>query len=213
MADADREFALRGDFGLHRDDQVLLVALAEGHDHAFDLLVARYGQRVQSYVYQIVRDAAWAEDLTQEVFVKVFRKIGTHDPEFSFAVWLFRIARNESLSFVRRKSVQVRAMELLRAGCDAMAGFVPRRAPRGPLAELELGELTARLDAAIATLPEGQRSVFVLREHQGMSYLEIAEIVGCPSKTVSTRLARARAHLREQLADYFDEPTRLGGGR
>ncbi|MCP3916791.1 MAG: sigma-70 family RNA polymerase sigma factor [bacterium] len=187
-------------------DEVVLAAVAAGKPHAFDVLVARWGPRVAAYLRHVVGEPAWVEDLTQEVFVKVHDHLHERESGASFAVWLFRIARNTALDFERRRQLHVRALESARKGRGPLARLLVQRRPPTPLAMLESREFSVALELALAELPEPQRTVFLLREHEGLSYEEIAAVVGCPAKTVSTRLARARTCLRKQLAAYLEGP-------
>lgn len=178
-------------------DEVLLAALAAGRGHAFDVLVARHASRVQTFLRHLLGDAGAAEDLTQDVFVKVYEKHATRAAEQRFHVWLFRVARNIALDHLRHRRVHTRAL-------DVVAG-IARRAPETPPDALLGAELAAAVARGIARLPEPQRAVFLLREREELSYEEIGEVVGCAPKTVSTRLARARAKLRELLSEHGEE--------
>ncbi len=184
-------------------DEVLLRALADGRGHAFDLLVARHGPGVRTYLGHLVRDRALAEDLTQEVFLKVFTRLETREQGRSFVVWLLRIARNEALDHLRRRGMHQRLVASVRAGVGRLARVVHRQ-PARPEEELAHGELLVALDRALVELPESQRSAFLLREQDGLSYEEIAAVMDCSPKTVSTRLHRARRALREILAEHLE---------
>jgi len=184
-------------------DEHLLASAASGNPHAFDLLVARWGRRVHSFLAQMLGEDGWSEDLTQDVFVTVHRELTRRDPQRSFSVWLFRIAHNAALDHLRRRRLQRRTLELFRAGLGPLARTITRRANRSPLAELEREELEAQLARAIGALGHEQRVVFLLREREELSYEEIAAVLGCNPKTVSSRLARARAQLRELLGPYL----------
>jgi len=187
-------------------DDVVIAAVAAGKPHAFDVLVARWGPRVGAYLRHVVGEPAWVDDLTQEVFVKVHDHLHEREPNASFAVWLFRIARNTALDFERRRRLHARTLESAGKGRGPLARLLARRRPPTPLAELESREFAVALELALAELPEPQRTVFLLREREELAYEEIAAVVGCPAKTVSTRLARARAYLRRRLAGFLEGP-------
>ncbi|MEM9379130.1 MAG: sigma-70 family RNA polymerase sigma factor [Planctomycetota bacterium] len=189
-------------------DDVLLRALADGREHAFDVLVARHGARVRTFLGHLVRDAAAADDLTQEVFLTVLTRAHARDRtetrDRSFQVWLMRVARNEAIDLLRRRGLHARLVARVREG----VGRVARRlasSPARPEDEVAHGELLGALEEGLAELPEPQRSVFLLREMEGMSYEEIGDVLECSPKTVSSRLHRARAALRERLADHREE--------
>lgn len=192
-------------------DEDVLAAVAAGRPHAFDVLVARYGARVQTFLRHRVGDAAWAEDLAQEVFVKVFRHLDRREPGGSFPVWLFAIARNVALDHLRRRTLQRRVLDAAARGDGPLARAMRRVRSLRPDEELATGELASALEDALAELPGEQREVFLLREREGLRYGEIAAVVGCGPKTVSTRLARARARLREDLGDHVCGAAPPGG--
>ncbi|MEM1453091.1 MAG: sigma-70 family RNA polymerase sigma factor [Planctomycetota bacterium] len=185
-------------------DDVLVRALADGRAHAFDVLVARHGPRVRTFLGHLVRDAAAADDLTQEVFLTVLTRAQTRDPGRSFQVWLMRVARNEGLDLLRRRSLHARLVARVRTGVGRVARRLAASPPR-PEEEVAHDELLGALREGLARLPEPQRSVFLLREVEGMSYEEIGEVLDCSPKTVSSRLHRARAALRESLAGHREQ--------
>jgi RNA polymerase sigma-70 factor (ECF subfamily) len=201
--------ALPFDFdALH--DAELMQLLVHGEDRALMPLVDRYGSRVRTYLGHVTRDGSWADDLTQEVFVRVFESATTFDPRFAFQVWIFRIARNLAVDLLRRQSTQrklVDAMEERVAEGERQA--IRSRAASSPLQGLVDVEFAEHFERALKRLPEIFRTVFVLREVEGLAYEEIAEVVDASPKTVSTRLHRARLQLRKLLAPYLD-PFREG---
>lgn len=192
-------------------DELLLAAAAAGQAHAFDLLVARWGRRVHSFLAQMLGQDGWSEDLTQDVFVRVHRELARRRSDASFAVWLFRIAHNAALDHLRRRRLQRRTVELFQRGLGPLARTARRQPPSTPLAELEHEELENALRVAIAALPADRRAVFLLREREELSYEEIGAVLGCAPKTVSSRLARARAELREALRPYVHGEAEAGG--
>ena len=186
-------------------DAALMECLTRGDEVALDEVIQRWGARVRTYLGHLVRDASWADDLTQEVFVRVFERASTYNPAWSFSVWLFRIARNLCVDLMRREDVHHRAMDSIREGRTAPEGTAPTASQsRSPLSHLQDAELHQQYQQALERLPEAFRSVFVLKEMEGLSYEEIAEVVGAPVKTVSSRLHRARTQLRKQLTRYLD---------
>lgn len=122
----------------------------------------------------------------------------------NFAVWIFRVARNLALDHLRRGKVQERALDGVASAWEGPTS--PRHLSRTPERQLESVEFGRELERALRSLPEDMRSVFLLREREGLSYGQIAEVIGVPSKTVSTRLHRARAKLRGELAPYLGRP-------
>lgn len=187
------------------NDAELMELLVHGEDRALMPLVDRYGGRVRTYLGHITRDGSWADDLTQEVFVRVFESAASFDPRFAFQVWIFRIARNLSVDLLRRQSTQKKMKEALTEQAqEGERQALHRHASTSPLQGLVDVEFAEHFERALKRLPEIFRSVFVLREVEGLAYEEIAEVVGATPKTVSTRLHRARLQLRKLLAPYLD---------
>jgi len=183
-------------------DAALFQAFSDGRSHAFDVLVARYGDRVRAYIGQLVPDFAAADDLAQNVFVKLLRRaqagspLCAADPEL--IVWLLRVARNECIDHARGRAVHRRLLDAVRSGVGRYALRL-RRTPPPPDRSMEQAEFLGRFRRALAELPESQLSTFLLRERDGLTYEEIAAVMECSPKTVSTRLHRARMTLRELL--------------
>ncbi len=178
-------------------DEDLVERIARGQRHAFDLLVTRYGSRLQSFLRHLLSDRTTAEDLTQEVLLKVLLHAGSRDPRSRFSVWLFCVARREAVDHLRRRKLHTRLLSVLRGGFEELARGL------APSSRLESDEFRRDYERALKRLPADQREVFLLRERAGMNYEEIGEVVGAPAKTVSTRLFRARTRLRELLQHHL----------
>lgn len=191
-------------------DAELMQLLVHGDDRALLPLIDRYGSRVRTYLGHVTRDGSWADDLTQEVFVRVFESATTFDPRFAFQVWVFRIARNLAVDLLRRQSTQRKLRDTLEErAAESERQAIRRRAASSPLQGLVEVEFAEHFERALKRLPEIFRTVFVLREVEGLAYEEIAEVVDASPKTVSTRLHRARLQLRRLLSPYLD-PFREG---
>jgi RNA polymerase sigma-70 factor (ECF subfamily) len=188
-------------------DEDLLDRVARGQHHAFDLIVARYGARLHGFLRHLLTDADEAEDVAQDVLVKVLLHSGDRDPSIRFAVWLFCIARREALDHLRRRRSRARIVAAIAAIGSGMSSFLRSLSPsRG----LEADEFRRDLEHAISRLPPEQREVFLLREREGLEYDEIADVLEIPAKTVSTRLFRARERLREALRRHLDGGSTAG---
>lgn len=185
-------------------DEALVDRVAAGDERAFTRLVDRWGARVRDYLARVAGDADAADDLLQEVLVSTFRSAAARDRSQPFRVWLFCIARNAALSHLRKRAALGRLLGTLAAAPRTLLARFGRRADVPPPDALIAGEFEQAFAAALATLPEEFRTAFLLREREELSYEEIASIVGVPAKTVSTRLVRARAKLRCELAGWFD---------
>jgi len=186
-------------------DERLVAAHRAGRAHAFDLLVARHGARVRAYARRVLDgDEAAADDVTQDAFLALLERPPAPEPGAGFIVWLLRVTRNGALDHMRRRGRIDRLKARVRERLEALARRPGSGAEAAPPSVLAHEELARAFDEAVAELPEPRRSVFLLREVEGLSYEEIGEVVGCAPKTVSTRLARARAALRERLAEHAE---------
>jgi RNA polymerase sigma-70 factor (ECF subfamily) len=191
-----------------RKDDELIAAFKDGDHSAFQDLVLRYEQRVYNHCLRMVNDEVESYDLTQEVFLKVFRKIKNYEHTYAFYTWLYRITVNCCIDYLRRKRRHIQGVSLTSAGTDESgesgreqdipdSSFVPDDV----LLNRELDQVLHR---AIGQLSEKLRAIIILKEVEGFSYEEIAEVLGCSRGTVKSRLFRARERLKELLADYVN---------
>ncbi|MFM9961933.1 MAG: RNA polymerase sigma factor [Planctomycetaceae bacterium] len=177
-------------------DRTLIERVLAGDVEAFRELVERHQRRVFGFVRNLVRHAPDAEDLVQEVFVAVFRKLDSFDAERSqFSTWLLTIARNQCLNHLKRSSLPT----------SFPSEFDVEARTARPLDAVLSRELHARLDAALDLLPLEQRTAFVLAEIQELPYAEIAIIEEVELGTIKSRVSRAKQRLREVLSDL--DPT------
>jgi len=176
---------------LGRSDNQLAQAARDGDDAAFDSLLHRYRQPVLNFVYRLLNDATEAEDVAQDVFVRAYRHLADYDPNRQFSTWLFALARNATIDRLRYRQ---------RHPTEPLEDTVAASPARGPAEEVQSSELGAAIAAAIATLPEDQRTAIVLAEYHDQSHAAIAAVMGCSEKSVESRLYRAKATLREKLA-------------
>lgn len=191
------------------DDSALIAGILEGSDEAYRILVERYQDRVFRLLSRFTRDRMEAEDLAQEVFVKVFRKLHTFQQDSSFYTWLYRIATNTATDHLaRRKRRRLHLVE------DVTVLDGDETSERGgaaePLLEQEMREVTREV---LMGLPEKYRTILVLREYEDLSYTAIAEVLGCSIGTVESRLFRARKRFKEALErKHPDLVPQLRGG-
>ena len=172
-----------------------------GDTAAFDDLVTRYQDRVFNMSYRMLGNREDAMDVSQEVFVTVFRSIGRFQERARFGTWLYRITVNRCRDELRRRgSVKHTRPGSLNAGdIDPAAGV-----GAGPVEQASARELQALLERAIAELPEDVREVMLLRDTEDLAYEEIAAIVEVPVGTVRSRLNRARTLLKQRLAPSLE---------
>jgi RNA polymerase sigma-70 factor (ECF subfamily) len=185
-------------------DQQLVVRVQKGDKSAFDLLVRKYQHRIAKLVSRYVSDRAEVEDVTQEAFIKAFRAIKGFRGESAFYTWLYRIAINTAKNYLvalgrRPPSADIEAEEA--EASDAGIGMRDIATPERQLLAEEIGRTVERVMAA---LPEDLRTALTLREIDGLSYEEIAEIMDCPIGTVRSRIFRAREAIDEALRPLLE---------
>lgn len=177
-------------------DEQLVEAFQAGDVSAFDLLVSRWDRKIQGAVYRVVGQSEDVRDIAQEAFLKAYRALPLFKREAKFSSWLYQIALNLCRDRLRRRrrSLAEVSLDLLSENGD------PPLAP-GPSAMdlVEAREISQTVGAAVWALPEEQREVIVLKEYQGLTFQEIADVLGLPVSTVKTRLYRGLGLLRECL--------------
>ena len=191
-------------------DEVLLQAYRAGDVRAFERLVARYEKPIWNFLRRFVADAATAEDLLQEVFLRVVKSADEWRGAAKFSTWLFTIARNLTVDQSRR-AVHRNAASLdgpAHAGSDSTATLHDRLpSPDRRADDLASDrETKRRIDEAVATLPAEQREVFLMREVMEMPFAEIATAVGASEPTVKSRMRYALEKLRAALVELGGEP-------
>jgi RNA polymerase sigma-70 factor (ECF subfamily) len=196
----------------HRDrsqpsDAELATQAAAGSADAFHDLVRRFERPVLSLIARMVRDPSVAEDLAQETFVKAFRYLDRYDPQRKLASWLFKIAHNTSLDYLRRHRPETVALEV--GGDEDEEGLevLAASAAESPQRRLESVEVLAGLEEALATLTPRYREILLLRFREGLAYQEIADVIGVPMGTMKIQLFRARKQLGRALVELgFEIP-------
>jgi RNA polymerase sigma-70 factor (ECF subfamily) len=164
---------------------------------AFESLVRKYQHRVYALCRRLTGAHQSADDLAQETFVKAYFALSRFDPQWPLYPWLRRIAVNAGLNYLKARGRE-RPLEEASPGGRRTPAAAPGDDPQE---ELERAEFQERLDRAVESLPADQKSVFVLRLHESLSYEEIARALDLPLGTVMSRLNRARQKLRALLAD------------
>ncbi len=174
-----------------------------GDREAFGYLVERHKDIVYAVAYRFAKDPDLALDLSQNAFIRAYRGIKSFRGKSSFSTWLYRIAMNTCIDYTRKKARSVDSLAVPEEVAE-YAGSEPIVAslPREPGADALSSELGEQIQKAIDLLPEYHKSVFVLYEIEGLSYKEIADVVGCSIGTVMSRLHYARKKLRSMLAPY-----------
>ena len=185
-----------------RSDVQLMLDVKAGDDASFDLLLQKYRTPLVNFLYRMVRDTATAEDLAQEVFLRVYRARKQYSPSAKFTTWLFRIATNLALNSVRDNRHRLKDVSI-----DAASSPDEDAAPMQlPAPEMRIDEHMIERDRAdyirkvISGLPEKQRVAVLLHKYEEMDYAEIARILECSESALKSLLFRAYETLRVQLA-------------
>jgi RNA polymerase sigma-70 factor (ECF subfamily) len=188
------------------DDSAVVTAFLGGEERAFSELVTRYQTRLLNFVYRTIGDREKAEDLVQEVFIRVYRHLHRFDRSKKFSTWVYTIASNLAKNELRNRSrnplVLFQTVQKNFQDEDRPLQFEdPNSRPDDMYRKRHLREI---VEESVAKLPEHHRNVFILRELEGKSYEEIAEITDCNLGTVKSRLNRARNSFAEIIAPYVD---------
>jgi RNA polymerase sigma-70 factor (ECF subfamily) len=174
-----------------------------GSQEAFRALVVRFERPIFSLLVRMVQDAATAEDLAQEVFVKAFRRLDSYDPQWKLSSWLFKIAHNTAIDSLRRGGVDTVPLdgEGEDEGRGSLAAVLADGSVESPDLAVARHDLGRGLEAAIGRLRPEYRSAVVMFYVHGASYQEICEATGQPLGTVKTNLHRARKELAQTMTD------------
>lgn len=180
-----------------RSDEELVEACQAGESSAFDVLVARWEDKIRGAAYRLLGSEEEARDATQEAFLKAYRGLPAFKQEARFSSWLYQIAINLCRDRLRRRKGRMMvSLEALEEGGPVIAGREP--AALDLVQQLDLRRAVRR---AIGELSEEQREVVILKEYQGLTFLEIAQALDLPISTVKTRLYRGLGQLRLRLED------------
>jgi RNA polymerase sigma-70 factor (ECF subfamily) len=191
------------------DDE--LIARARAKDFAaFETLLGRYEDKVYRLAFRIVRNETDAKEILQETFVSIWRKLDTFKGDSQFGSWVYRIATNAALMRLRsqRRHPEVSTEELPIGYLDNYGQPMPagENWSKRPDDQLQSSELRTHIQTAVDALPDIYRTVFVVRDVEGLSTEETAAALGISVPTVKTRLHRARIALRDAIGGYFDRP-------
>jgi RNA polymerase sigma-70 factor (ECF subfamily) len=197
--------------GAALDDRELVEAAKKGDRGAFRVLFERYQRRAYSLAYGVVRNPDDALDVVQDAFIKAHRYLDKFEGSSSFYTWLYRIVMNLAIDHIR-KSRRSRAVDFSdttvkeddgRVGEDDL---LPRILGGNPGRALQDKEIRARIEQALSELSENHRAVLVMREMEGLSYEEMAQVMSCSKGTIMSRLFHARRNMQKRLLDLYDAP-------
>ena len=181
-------------------DKELVERAKQGDLRAFDMLVLKYQRRVFRLVSRLIKNTSEVEDVAQETFIKAFRAIQQFRGDSAFYTWLYRIAVNTAKNHLFSKGRRPITLSELAKNEDSesydVIDAVSNESPEGNLAGLQIAEV---VNNAVSKLPEELSTAVILREMDGLSYEEIAEVMNCPIGTVRSRIFRAREAIAQEL--------------
>ena len=194
-------------------DLRLLEELREGRDSALNEIIDRWEKPLTSFAWRYVQNETDARDLVQETFVKVYKNKDKFRPDTRLSAWLFTTLANQCRNFGRwKRRHPTVALLSMSDPSENSAGTVkadPADQDSTPEQSAETADMIAYLQKAIQGLPHDLKTTLLLHQYEGLSYKEIAEIVGCSPKGVETRLYRTRKHLKRILLPKFSEVDRI----
>lgn len=186
-------------------DVALMLGFQNGDKASFEKLIERNYKRIYNFIYRFVGQEETAEDLAQEVFIKIYKNASSYQPRAKFQTWAYQIARNLSLNELRRlKKPTVSLEETFETEEGPVARQVADDNMPTPYQEVSEKEKTDVVKGAIESLPDNQRTAVILRRYDGMSYEDIAQTMGCSLKAVKSLLNRAKENLKEKLSHIAD---------
>ena len=176
-------------------DGELIVTAISGREDSFEELVRRYQRPITNYVYRMLNNYDASLDVTQEVFIKVYNSLARYSSDYKFSTWLYRIAHNAAIDYMRRNSTYTQSLEA--ENSDGTYQLQIESPNPTPEQDRERSEWRTEIETVVKCLPTVYRELILLRHAQDLSYDEIAEITNLPLGTVKNRLFRAREMMRE----------------
>src|SRR5574344_181714 len=180
-------------------DQQLIERIQRGDKNAFNLLVRKYQHKVVSLVSRYVNNPGDIPDVAQEAFIKAYRAIPDFRGESAFYTWLYRIAVNTAKNYIVAQGRRPPDMDVDSQGAETYEGAESLHEVANPENLMLSDEIRAEVAATLAGLPEDLRTAITLREIEGLSYEEIAEVMECPVGTVRSRIFRAREAIDKRI--------------
>ncbi len=181
----------------------LMARIGKGDEDAFEILVKRHQTPILNLVYRFIGDRTQARDLAQEVFIRVWQSAKTYEPKAKFTTWIYRITAN--LCFNELKSARRRKwFSFNRSDENGEHAFEDSLSDNAPSAEdlLLEKERSRQISDALQNLPENQRMALILKRYEGLSYQEIARVIGCSVSAVESLLVRAKRTLQEKMKNF-----------
>ena len=189
----------------HSSDQALVERVQQGDKRAFDLLVRKYQNKIVHLVTRYLHDPTEALDVAQETFIKAYRALPSFRGDSAFYTWLYRIATNTAKNYLVAQNRRPPMDDIDAQDAEQFSGDTGLKEYATPEHLLLRDEIEQTITAAIEALPDELRTAISLRELEGLSYEEIAQVMDCPIGTVRSRIFRAREAIDERLAPLLGE--------
>ncbi len=186
-------------------DAQLVARVQQGDKRAFDLLVLKYQHKIHSLISRYVHDRAEVQDVAQEAFIKAYRAINNFRSESAFYTWMYRIAINTAKNHLVSRSRRPPSTDVDVDESDEYSGSNVLQDIDTPENLLHGDEVAEVVNKALDTLPEDLRTAVTLREFDGLSYEDIADVMACPVGTVRSRIFRAREAIDKQVRPTLDK--------
>lgn len=191
----------------YRTDEELIISVGSGDKKSFDLLVDRYKNQLVNFIFHLIGDKEVAEDLAQETFIRVYKHSNRYDPKYKFSTWIYTIASNLAKNEIRNrekhsfffisKNDDSNAKSKLKSSKNIVSSV--QDDSNRPDLVMEKNEISNIIMKAIKSLPESFRMAIVMRDIQGLSYEEIAQVMNCSEGTIKSRINRARLKVKDEL--------------
>ncbi len=188
-------------------DAEIMLELKAGNMDAFDVLLEKYRKPIMHFMFRMVHNQAVAEELAQDVFLRVYRSRDTYRAEARFSTWLYRIAANLGVNYARDTRYERSASTVYLDAVDAETGTTPDVADDTPTIEAELldKERNNAIRQQVMALPERQRTAVLMHKYQGMDYKQIGEVLKLSESATKSLLFRAYQTLRESLKEFVSK--------
>ena len=184
---------------MHEDENAMIALALTGNQKAYAWLMHKHRSSTFHIINRMVKDDEVALDLVQETFMKAFASLGSYRSEYRFSTWLYRIAANASIDYLRKRRINALSLDQPTATEDGSMEFEVPDYSYHPGLDLERKEQSVSIDEAIDSLPPTYREVIILRHKDDKSYEEIADLLNVPVGTVKARIFRARELLKKKL--------------
>jgi RNA polymerase sigma-70 factor, ECF subfamily len=186
-------------------DRALVERVQKGDKRAFDLLVIKYQHRVLAVVNRFVRDSSEAQDVAQDAFIKAYRALPNFRGDSAFYTWIYRIAINTAKNYLVARNRRPPSSDVELEDAEFFAGSDAMHEMNTPERNFLRDELQAEIEQAFNNLPVDLRTAITLREIDGLSYEEIAEVMSCPVGTVRSRIFRAREAIDKHIKPLTED--------